>query len=141
MAEKRLPLPVPEGEIEERFITAPGPGGQNVNKVATAVQLRFDIGRSSLADDVKVRLKRLGGHRVSHEGSLVIEAHEHRTQKQNREAARTRLAELVRRASVRPKPRRPTKPSPVARERRLVTKHKRSAVKRRRGVRVPDDED
>jgi ribosome-associated protein len=141
MADKRVPLPVPADEIEEHFMTASGPGGQNVNKVATAVQLRFDIGRSSLADEVKVRLRKLGGRRVSHEGILVIEAQEHRTQTKNREAARTRLADLIRRASSRPKARRPTKPSAVARERRLVTKHQRSAIKRRRGGRAPEDED
>ena len=116
-------------EVQERFVRASGPGGQNVNKVATAVELRFDVQGSSLPSDVKQRLIALGGRRMSTGGVLLIDSRVHRTQGRNREAARTRLVALLRRAATRPKARRPTRPKAAAREKRLETKKKRSAVK------------
>jgi ribosome-associated protein len=125
-------LSIDDREVEERFVRASGPGGQNVNKVATAVQLRFDIGRSSLSDEIKDRLRRLSGSRLTTSDVLVVDAREHRTQVQNREAARKRLIDLVRRASRRPRVRRPTKPGPAAKARRLETKRQQGARKRAR---------
>jgi ribosome-associated protein len=123
-------IAIGEGELEERFIRASGPGGQNVNKLASAVQLRFDVRRSpSLPDDVRARLERLAGGRLTRAGVLVISAQRHRTQERNRQDARERLVDLIARAAVAPTPRRATKPTASSRKRRLEAKKRRGAVK------------
>jgi ribosome-associated protein len=133
-------IAIGEDEIAERFIRAAGPGGQNVNKVATAVQLRFDARRSpSLPEDVRARLMRLAGRRLTQDGVLVIAAHQFRTQERNREGAIERLVALIRQAAIRPIPRRPTRPSAASRERRLAAKKRRSGVKSLRGAQFADE--
>jgi ribosome-associated protein len=129
-----------DGEIAESFVRAAGPGGQNVNKLATAVQLRFDVRQSrSLPPEVRARLERLAGRRLTTEGVLVITAQRHRTQERNREDARERLVELIRRAAVPPVPRRPTKPTHASRKRRLESKQRRAKIKRLRGARPGEE--
>jgi ribosome-associated protein len=123
-------ISIAERELEEHFIRASGPGGQNVNKLASAVELRFDVHRSpSLPDDVRARLERLAGRRLTREGVLVINAERHRTQERNRKDARERLVELIKRAAVAPVARRATKPTAAARKRRLDSKKRRAAIK------------
>jgi ribosome-associated protein len=126
-------LLIPDSELDERFVRASGPGGQNVNKVATAVQLRYDLTRSALPADVRERLRAVAGSRLTDDDVLVIDARAHRTQLQNREEARQRLGDLIRRALVRPKKRQKTRPNKAAKERRLESKKRRARTKRGRG--------
>ena len=128
-----------EDELSESFVLASGPGGQNVNKVSSAVQLRFDVLRSpSLPDDIRARLMVLSGNRLTKDGVLIIVARAHRTQERNRAEARAKLSELITRAATPSKPRRPTKPTRASKRRRLDSKTARAKLKRTRG-RVRDD--
>jgi ribosome-associated protein len=140
-----VPVPVttniviPDAEIEEHFILSSGAGGQNVNKVASAVQLRFDALHSpSLPDDVRVRLLRHAGHRLTKDGTIIIVARESRDQARNREIARERLAELIRRATFVPKKRKPTRPTRASQERRIERKKRDARTKRQRSKKFDD---
>ena len=140
MIEVTPTLSIPETEITVSFVRATGPGGQNVNKVATAAQLRFDVANSpSLTDEVRARLIKLAGRRMTADGILVIEAKRFRTQERNREDAIERLVTLISRAGQKPKDRRKTKPTAASRERRLKQKGRRSRIKRSRQEPNRDD--
>jgi ribosome-associated protein len=121
---------VDESELQFAFVRASGPGGQNVNKVATAVQLRFDAGHSALPDEVKERLKHIAGNKITSDGELLIEAKKFRTQEQNREDAVRRFIDLLQRAFQKPKRRRKTKPTAQSKERRLKEKKVRGEIKK-----------
>ncbi|MFO1127656.1 MAG: alternative ribosome rescue aminoacyl-tRNA hydrolase ArfB [Rhodospirillales bacterium] len=133
-------IAIDERDLVETFIHAPGPGGQNVNKLTTAVQLRFDAANASLPETVRARLVRLAGRRLTQEGVLVITAHRHRSRERNREDALARLIELMRRAAVPARPRKPTRPTPASRRRRLEAKLRRSALKRGRTTFVTSED-
>ena len=123
-------ISIDESEIEESFVRSSGPGGQNVNKLSTAVQLRFDVrGSPSLPNDVALRLMRLGGRRITKEGVLVLIAQNHRTQERNRAEAQARLIALIQEAAVKPIPRRATKPTRASKQRRIEGKKRRSGIK------------
>jgi ribosome-associated protein len=141
MAELRVTskIVVAESELEESFILSSGAGGQNVNKVASAVQLRFDALHSrSLPDDVRIRLLRLGGHRLTKDGVLIVTARESRDQVRNRQIARERLAELIRAAAHVPKKRKATRPTKASKERRIESKKRTGLTKRRRSKRFEE---
>ena len=129
-----------EREIQESFVRASGPGGQNVNKLATAVQLRFDVERSpALPEGVRARLKTVAGRRLTQDGVLVITAQRHRTQERNRQDALERLIDLIRRAATPPVPRRPTRPTLASKRRRLEAKSRRAGIKSLRSVKPAPD--
>ena len=126
---------IEESALEEQFIHGAGPGGQNVNKVATAVQLRLDLSQvTGLSDDAMARLRRQAGRRLTKDDVIIIEAAAHRTQKRNREDARRRLAQMIREALIAPKPRRATRPTRASVERRLASKKRRALLKNHRGT-------
>lgn len=129
-----------ERDLDERFVRASGPGGQNVNKVATAVELRFNVDGSSLPDDVKARLRVLAGTKMSGDGVLLIDSREYRLQSQNRTAARERLVALIRQALIRPRKRRPTRPKAAAKENRIAGKKLRGEIKKHRSRRPSHDD-
>ncbi|MFC1945813.1 alternative ribosome rescue aminoacyl-tRNA hydrolase ArfB [Chloroflexota bacterium] len=134
-------IAIDESEIQEYFVRASGPGGQNVNKVATTVQLRFDVANSrSLPEEVRIRLISLAGNRITEDGILIIDARRFRTQGRNREDANDRLVELIRNAAQRPKIRRRTRPTLASKIRRLESKHRGSESKRVRGPVHPGNE-
>ena len=134
-------IEIDPAEIREKFIRASGPGGQNVNKVATAVQLRFDVKNSpSIPDDVRIRLLRLGGKRITARGTLIIDARRFRTRQRNRQDALDRLTNLIRRAACKPKPRRKTKPTLASKERRLDAKKRRGRLKSLRSRVLPSQD-
>ena len=134
-----MKITIPESELSLSFVRSSGPGGQNVNKVSTAVQLRFDVRNSpSLTEEVKEHLARLAGSRMTQEGILVIEARRHRTQEQNRAEALLRLEAYLERASHRPRPRHATRPSLAAQIKRVETKKKRGAVKKLRQLSIDE---
>ena len=129
-----------EREIQESFMRASGPGGQNVNKLATAVQLRFDVERSpALPEGVRARLKTLAGRRLTQDGVLVITAQRHRTQERNRQDALDRLLDLIRRSATPPRPRRPTRPTLASKRRRLEAKSRRARIKSLRSAKPAPD--
>ena len=134
-------IAIDENEIQEKFIRSPGPGGQNVDKVSTAVQLRFDVRNSpSLPDDVRARLVHLAGKRITGDGILVIESGQFRSQGRNRQDARRRLVQLIRTAAATPKSRKKTKPTFASKQRRLASKRRRSDIKKKRRS-IPNQED
>lgn len=126
-------ISVPDAAVSVQFVRSSGPGGQNVNKLATAAQLRFDLDQAGLPADVRARLERLAGRRLTLEGEILIDAQRFRTQERNREDALARLSALVERASVPPKPRVPTRPTKAAKKRRTDSKVRHGAKKRLRG--------
>ena len=133
-------ITIDEKDLDERFVRASGPGGQNVNKVSTAVELRFNVMAAALPDDVKQRLRTLAGSKLTADDMLLIDSREYRLQSRNREAARARLASLIRRALVTPRTRRPSRPKAGARERRLTEKRRRGDIKAARGRRSHHDD-